>query len=193
MKIMILDGSPADGRGAAGRRLADAAERAAKGRGHEVARFRLDGLDIGPCRGCFACWLVHPGTCAFGDDQGPILAAMASSDIQIWTTPIAFGGYGPALKKALDRLIPNALPFFIKVHGEVHHPMRYDRRRSFLVLGTLPGPDPESERIFHHLVRRNTLNLGAVLTESRVLYENSGSDGTDELVGGLLAAAEEAI
>lgn len=193
MKIMILNGSPANGRGAAGRRIADAAERAARGRGLEVARFDLDGLDIGPCRGCFACWLVHPGTCAFPDDQVPVLAAMAASDIQVWITPVTFGGYGPELKKALDRLIPNALPFFIKVHGEVHHPMRYERRRSFLVLGTLPGPEPESESIFHHLVRRNTLNLGAVLTESRVIYEEREGDGTDELVGGLLAAAEEAI
>ena len=26
-------------------------------------------IAINPCRGCFACWLKHPGTCAVKDEQ----------------------------------------------------------------------------------------------------------------------------
>jgi multimeric flavodoxin WrbA len=192
MNVLILNGAPPNGRGTAARAAADAAERSARARGLEIARFDLGGLDIGPCRGCFACWLKHPGTCAFQDDQASVLKAMAACDTQVWITPIAFGGYGPALKRALDRLIPNALPFFIRSHSEVHHPLRYEKRQSYLVLGTLPAPEPESEGIFHRLVQRNTLNLGAVLTESRVLYEGADRAGTDCMIDGLIVAAEEA-
>ncbi len=193
MNIVILNGGPSNGRGAMSRGVADEAERKARVKGFAVSRFDLDGLDIKPCRGCFACWTKHPGTCAIKDDQEAILKAMASSDVQVWITPISFGGYGAALKRPLDRSIPNALPFFIKVHSEVHHPERYDKRRSFLVFGTLPSPEEESERIFHNLVRRNAINLHSVRTESRVFYEGADAAGTTGMIQELLTAAKEAI
>lgn len=193
MRVLILNGSPADGRGAASRGIADEAERTARAKGFAVSRFDLAGLNIEPCRGCFACWVKHPGTCAIKDDEEPILRAMAASDILFWITPITFGGYGPTLKKALDRSISVALPLFIKVQGEIHHPQRYEKRRSFLAFGTLPSAEAESERIFHNLVRRNGINLHSVRTESRVLTE--GADGAEMtgMVEELLTAAEEAI
>jgi multimeric flavodoxin WrbA len=118
---------------------------------------------------------------------------MAGSDVQVWITPVTFGGYSPALKKALDRSIPNILPFFTKVQGEVHHPQRYVKRRSFLVFGTLAAPDAEAERIFHDLVKRNALNLDSAMTGSRVIYEDTGGAGVAGLVERLLQAAEEPI
>lgn len=193
MNILILNGSPSDGRGSTGRGIADKVESGARAKGFVVSRFDLDGLDVKPCRGCFACWTNHPGTCAIKDDEEPILRAMAAGDILVWITPIAFGGYGPTLKKALDRSIPNALPLFIKAHGEIHHPQRYEKRRSLLVFGTLPSADEESERIFHGLVRRNAINLHSVRTESRVLYEGADAAATAGMIEELLTAAKEAI
>lgn len=193
MNIVILNGGPSNGRGATSRGLADETERKARAKGFAVSRFDLDGLDIKPCRGCFACWLNHPGTCAIKDDEESVLRAIAASDIQVWITPIVFGAYAPALKKALDRSIPNILPLFIKIHGEIHHPERYEKRRSFLAFGTLPSPDRESENIFHNLVRRNAINLHSVRTESRVLYEGTDTAATAGMIEELLTAAEETI
>lgn len=193
LNILVLNGAPAAGPGAAGRAASETAAAEALARGWTTAVFDLDGLDIGPCRGCFACWLKHPGLCAIEDDQGNILKAMASADILVWTTPVVFGGYGAALKKSLDRFIPNILPFFIRVQGEIHHPPRYPRRRSLLVFGTLPGPDPEAERIFHALVQRNALNLGSVISASRVLPENTPADAWAATISGLLSEAGEAL
>jgi multimeric flavodoxin WrbA len=192
MNVLILDGGPRDARGAACRKIAAAAADEARLKGHAVTAFELDALAIKPCQGCFACWLKHPGTCAIRDDQEPVLRAMAASDLQVWITPVTFGGYAPALKKALDRFIPNILPFFTTRRGEAHHPLRYPKRRGLIVLGTLLAADLESERIFHDLVGRNALNLDSVLTASHVFHDGE-EDGIAGRMKGLLQAAEEAI
>lgn len=188
MNVVVLDGSPRDSRGASARALAAETGALARSGGHDVTAFALDGLDIKPCRGCFACWVKHPGTCAIADDEEPVLQAMASADVLVWVTPVTFGGYAPALKKALDRFIPNILPFFVIRSGEVHHPPRYERRRSLLVLGTRPAPDAEAERIFHSLVGRNALNLDSVRTLSIVVHDGE-ADGHKDRVSEFLAAA----
>ncbi len=192
MNVLILDGGPRDGRGAACRKIVAAAAEEARGRGHAVTAFAPDGMAIKPCQGCFACWVKHPGTCAIKDEEEPILRAFAAADILVWITPVTFGGYGPALKKALDRVLPYLLPYFITRQGESHHPPRYERRRALIVLGTLPAADPEAERIFHHLVGRNALNLASVRTESLVVH-GGGEDGSEGRVREMLAAAEGAI
>lgn len=192
MNILILDGGPRDGRGETCRLISESVASGARRRGWTVTAFELDGTAIKPCRGCFACWLRHPGTCAIKDDEEPVLRAMAASDVQVWITPVTFGGYSPALKKALDRAIPNILPFFVKVHGEIHHPRRYAKRWNLMAFGTLASPDAEAEGIFHNLVQRNALNLGSDMTESRVLYEGAEGAGVAGLIAGLLQAAAEA-
>ena len=78
------------------------------------------------------------------------------------------------------------------LRGEIHHPARYAGPRSLLVLGTLPAPNAEAERIFHDLARRNALNLDSVLTESRVVHGGE-EEGIAGRVKGLLQAAEESI
>jgi multimeric flavodoxin WrbA len=192
MNVLILDGGPRETRGASCRKLAAAVAGEARAKGHAVTAFELDGLDIKPCQGCFACWLKHPGTCALKDDQEQVLRAMAASDLQVWITPVTLGGYGPALKRSLDRFIPNLLPFFVMRHGEVHHPFRYPRRRRLLVLGTRATWDPEAEQIFHDLVRRNALNLDSIWSGSLVVHEG-GTDGVAGLLSRFLEAAEEAL
>jgi multimeric flavodoxin WrbA len=192
MNILILNGGPANGHGAACRTVATAVADAARSRGHAVTTFEPDAMTIKPCRGCFACWLNHPGTCAIKDDQEPILGGMAQGDLLVWITPVIFGGYGSALKKALDRSIPILIPFFTTRHGEVHHPLRYEKRRGLVVLGTLPRPDAEAERIFHHLAGRNALNLDSFHTASVVVHDGE-ADGFACRAKELLEAAEEAL
>jgi multimeric flavodoxin WrbA len=192
MNVLILEGGPRDGRGASCRKLAAMVAGEAGAKGHAVTTFELDGLDIKPCHGCFACWLKHPGTCAFKDDQDQVLRAMATSDVQVWITPITFGGYSSVLKKALDRFIPILLPFFELREGEIHHPIRYPLRRGLIVLGTRPAADPEAERTFGDLVKRNALNLASVLTEAIVVHD-AEMDGSEDRLRRALEAAEEAL
>lgn len=128
--------------------------------GWEVREFILRDLTIAPCRGCFNCWLKTPGSCIINDNGRDTARAMAQSDLAVFLTPLTFGGYSAELKKALDRLIPNILPFLIKVKGEVHHPMRYSRRQDLLIFGVSPKePGPMSVGVFTRLAERNAINL----------------------------------
>jgi multimeric flavodoxin WrbA len=192
MNIAIFDGAPRDGRGETCRRLAATVAGETRARGHAATVLELDGLAIKPCRGCFSCWLKHPGTCAIKDDQEMILRAEAGCDVEVWITPVVFGGYGAALKRALDRSIPNVLPYFTKSGGEVHHPRRYEKRRTLLVLGTLLSPDAEAERIFHDLVSRNAINLWSSVTRSHVVYEGADEAATEGRLRPLLDDVLEA-
>ncbi len=193
MNIVILNGAPDGGRGATLRKLASAIVSEAGARNWTAWLFDLEAMDIKPCRGCFACWLKHPGICAIQDDEEPILRAVASSDVLLWMTPLAFGGYGPALKKSLDRIIPVLLPFFHVINGELHHPLRYPRKRALMVIGTQAKPDKEAEGIFHRLVRRNAVNLNSVKTDSRIYSDGADPAGWAGDIAGWLEQAKEAV
>lgn len=170
MKAVFFKGSPAAGQDPLSNRAAAAVMAQAKARGWQVKSFALAAMNIKPCSGCFSCWVKTPGRCIIeNDDQEAILSATAVSDLVIWLTPITFGGYAPELKKALDRIIPILLPFFSKVRGETHHPMRYPRQRRLLVIGTQKQEDADSEGVFRRLVKRNALNMGDVEATTLVL------------------------
>jgi len=163
MKAVFLKGSPAAGQDPLSNRAAAAVMAAMKAWGWQTKAFALAGLDIQPCRGCFSCWVKTPGLCVIRDDgQEPILRAWAEADLIAILTPVIFGGYAPELKKALDRIIPVLLPFFIKIDGEAHHPQRYPRRRRLLAIGTQRQEDPDSENNFRRIVLRNALNMGGI-------------------------------
>jgi multimeric flavodoxin WrbA len=162
MKAVFFKGSPPAGRDPLSNRAAAAVMARAKALDWEMKAFPLAAMNIQPCRGCFSCWAKTPGRCIIQDDEEQILGATANSDRVIWLTPVTFGGYAPELKKALDRIIPILLPFFSKVRGETHHPLRYARRRRLLAIGTLKQEDPDGEAVFRHLVGRNALNMGDV-------------------------------
>lgn len=190
MKVLILDGSLANGRGNASAKLREALLEKARAHGWNASVFDLEGMTIKPCRGCFACWVKHPGVCAIKDDEEAILREMAASDLWVFLTPMTFGGYSSALKKALDRAIPVLLPFFIKVHGEIHHPQRYKNSRKLIVVGTQPKADEEAERIFRGLVHRNALNLASLKTVTCITDETVDDAQASRKISEILAEAE---
>ena len=171
MNAVILNGAPAGGRGTVSRKVRDAVVCELQSRGWAVKVFELEALNIKPCRGCFACWLKHPGKCSIQDGGEAYLRALVASDAMVWITPVTFGGVSSILKRALDRSIPILLPFFIKTHGEIHHPQRYEKRRKLLAVGTLPNHDARAEQIFRNLVQRNAINMNPLTTDICVLSE----------------------
>ena len=159
------------------------------GRGIPAASFDLIGLDIKPCRGCFACWTKTPGLCFQQDAMINLIPLLAKADVILWITPIMYGGYGYHLKKALDRSIPILLPFFMKIGAEIHHPMRYGIEARLAAIGVLPDADAESERIFGELVIRYSINMHA-RSLSFVLHAGEEKEPWEERLGPLLAAKE---
>jgi hypothetical protein len=157
--VLILDGG--DESDVVAHRAADLARHAAEDRGATATLVRLHEKRIAPCAGCFGCWVKTPGVCVIDDEGRDVARQTVQSDIVVYVTPVLFGGYGPELKKALDRSIPTILPLFRTIHGEIHHVKRYDRYPAIVALGIQPDRDPLEEEIFESLVERNAINLHA--------------------------------
>lgn len=157
MKALIMDGSTGNNSplSTINRKVALKLE----GSGFNVETIHLNQEKIATCLGCFGCWLKTPGECIINDKGQEIARKVIQSDLLVLVTPITFGGYSYQLKKMVDRLIPNILPFFTKVNGEIHHQPRYEKYPDIFAIGYLPKPDATSERIFSKLIERNAINF----------------------------------
>ncbi len=131
---------------------------------------------VAPCQGCFDCWLKTPGECKIHDEGRDIAKYMVQSDLIIHLTEITFGGYSSEMKKVMDRFIPNILPFFKKIKGEVHHKQRYEKRASIIVMGFLTEPDKEQEAVFKELIYRNSINMLAPIHEVLIFVKGQAMD-----------------
>jgi multimeric flavodoxin WrbA len=156
MKVVILNGSDKEyALNHAGEMLALELEN----KGWDVESYQLSKVKIATCIGCYGCWLKTPGQCILKDTGQEIAEKVIKSDLLIMLSPVTFGGYSFHLKKVVDRLIPNILPFFTRIDGELHHKPRYEKNPKFLAIGYLPHHNEESENIFTALVNRNAINM----------------------------------
>ena len=159
MRAVVLDGSREGD--LTSRTAREVLEEELKGNGWKVRSLTLRDMDIGPCDGCYRCWTKHPGICASADQGRMIPGLYITSDLAVFLSPVTFGGYSSELKKALDRMIPNVLPFFEKIDGEVHHKKRYGAYPKLAAIGVLDRPVQSGETIFRALVERNAINFYA--------------------------------
>ncbi len=159
-------------------------------RGWETETKAAAELRVSPCVGCFNCWAKTPGICSSNDDGREIARARANCDAFIVLSRVTFGGYSSALKRAMERNLPNLWPLFIKVRGEMHHPQRY-RRHGFLALGWQVEPDQESAEIFTRLAGRNALNMQSTVSGSLVLHGGQTPEDRRSQVEQLLSKLEE--
>ena len=148
----------------------------------EVKNFELRNKNIATCTGCFRCWIKTPGQCIINDEGREITKTVARSDLLILLSPITFGGYSYNLKKIIDRLIPNLLPFFTKINGEIHHKYRYEKSPKLLAIGYLPKHDEESEKIFKMLLSRNALNMNSPANYTEIITSNESNFNADKFI-----------
>lgn len=125
MKTLILDGSHSDDP------LAVRISAALHAHLPEAETVLLREQRLGNCAGDFVCWVRNPGICNVDDDNRVIAAKIAQSDLLVYLTPVTFGAYSSALKRMVDHQIQNILPFFTRIHGEIHHQKRYRRHPRF--------------------------------------------------------------
>ncbi len=187
MKITILDGSSAAD--APAQRIRAELLRQLAAQNHTVETFTLRERKVGNCAGDFFCWVRRPGLCNTDDDNRVIAAAIVRADLLIYLSPITFGGYSAALKKAVDHQIQNISPFFTTLNGETHHARRYPRYADFLVIAWQPAPNPAAEVIFRHLVWRNSLNLYAPTAHCEIVT----GDPPEEILAAQIESALGAI
>ncbi len=113
------------------------------------------------CVGCFGCWIKTPGKCVITDRCADTPTILGACRELILISRCVYGGYSPEVKAVIDRSIGNSLPFFHIVHGEMHHPRRYDNALTLTV--HFYGSMDEKERdLATRLVEANHRNLGTV-------------------------------
>lgn len=83
-----------------------------KGFATEMMEVGTDNLKF--CMGCFGCWVKKPGECIINDMMAQINRNVMNSDVVIYLNPVFFGHFSPNIKNAIDRSLPNMLPFFKK-------------------------------------------------------------------------------
>ena len=127
MRILVVDGAARPGgftRQMAGL-LADGAREA----GAEVDVARLDELEIGRCRGCFACWdpSEQDPRCALRDDMEDLVERFYRAEALVLATPVYYYSFSALLKIFLERLLVTTRPH--PVEGGIPELVRNAMRR----------------------------------------------------------------
>jgi len=159
MKVLILNGNPAPGKGSMDRYI-DSLREHLQAAGHDARSITLRDKKIGYCVGCFNCWLKTPGICTIKDDAIDITRQYIASDHVILASPLLMGFMSALLKSAMDRNICLVHPHLEAVDGEVHHKKRYDKYPllSFL-LEKEAATDEEDIAIATEIFRREAINV----------------------------------
>lgn len=91
-------------------------------------------MDLRPCVGCNACWLVTPGVCAVKDGYEELLKAYLEYDAVVFLSGTALDFVDHRMKNLIDRLLPLATMYIHIVDGQCRHVPRYEKRYRFGLL-----------------------------------------------------------
>lgn len=124
-------------------------------KGYEIETIEIGKGNLASCLGCFGCWIKKPGQCVIDDMMNDINMRHMNSDVVIYMTPIVFGQFSSNIKNAIDRYIPNQLPFFEKVNGFVKHPPRYEGYPELMIIGYSDDLTKEERETFVDITEKH--------------------------------------
>lgn len=133
---------------------------------HEYEIIEIGEGDLASCLGCFGCWIKTPGKCVIKDSMTKINESYAKSDYVLYLTPVIFGQYSANIKDALDRWLPNVLPFFVKKDGLTRHPKRYDKNPYVINIGYGDSVSEEEKTTFFNVVKAKGLSSNTFMCDS---------------------------
>jgi len=138
MKLFAVNGSPRgkDGNTAV---ILDAFLEGVRKAGGEAEVLDIKDLDIGPCKGCVACWTKTPGKCVQEDDMVQVHSGIEEADVLILAAPVYVDSFPGPMKTMLDRMLPTLEPFFEVRSGRTRHPVREEYRGKKAVLVSVCG------------------------------------------------------
>jgi len=116
---------------------------------------------VGPCVGCYGCWIKTPGACVVDDRAKGFAALISGHDEFVVVSRLVFGGFSPSVKAALDRSIGYILPFFNLVNNETHHPKRGSKKMALRYIFYGDNMNSTDKEIAQKLTAANALNLSA--------------------------------
>jgi len=127
---------------------------------HSVEFFPIAEMKMAHCLGCWDCWTKTPGICRLKDDGVGYLKSLINTDLLLFASPVTAGFFTSETKKALDRFIPEALPYIGIYEKECHHLPRYPHRKSIgFILLDQNDIEAEAREIIEESIDRNGLNM----------------------------------
>ncbi len=122
--------------------------------------------DLAFCRGCFGCWVKKPGECVISDDIANINRAIMNSDVTIYLSPVVFGQFSANMKSAIDRCLPNMLPFFeVRKDGSTMHPRRYESYPRQIMIGYGSHLSAEDAQLFIDITQKHRANITVLIDD----------------------------
>lgn len=135
-------------------------------KGFQLEHKRIGRKDLTFCRGCFGCWLKKPGECLIKDRMGELNRACMNSDAVVYLSPVVFGQFSPNIKNAVDRWLPNMLPFFTtRPDGSTIHPPRYDNYPKQIIVGYGEDLPKEDQELFVDITKKHRTNVECVVMQ----------------------------
>jgi len=132
--------------------------------------------DLAFCKGCFGCWIKKPGECVINDMMAQVNRNFINSDVVIYLSPVVFGQFSANIKNALDRWIPNMLPFFeTRPDGSTMHPSRYDTHPQSIIIGYGDGLSEDDVQLFIDITKKHRTNTEVLI------YQGADQDITETL------------
>lgn len=149
-------------------------------KGHQVDYFSIREMNLHYCQGCWDCWTKTPGICRMKDDGESYLKSISKSHLLLICSPVTAGFITTEAKKALDRFIPNALPYISIYKNECHHLERYpDIDRS---LGLVLLDDGNISERSEELLYKNFDRIEKNMRSKRSLRFKLNRENREELI-----------
>ncbi len=146
MKVLLVRGNPR--KTGYTERLANLFLQGLRQGDARVTDIDLTALSIAHCTGCQHCWLATPGQCVHGDDMGPLLEIVLSTEVMVCVTPVYFFSMSASLKTFLERLFPLSRPGLFPsglglIRNGIRYPERWHGKKLITVAaGALLGTEP---------------------------------------------------
>lgn len=145
-------------------------------KGLETELMSIGRDDLAFCMGCFGCWVKKPGECVINDMMAQVNRNFINSDVVIYLSPVIFGQFSANIKNALDRSIPNMLPFFeTRPDGSTMHPPRYDAYPKLIIIGYGDDISEEDVQLFIDITKKHRSDVEVMI------YQGSDQDITEAL------------
>ena len=120
------------------------------------------------CRGCFDCWTKTPGECAMKDGIADINRVCMASDVVVYLCPVVFGQFSANIKSAIDRWLPNMLPFFTtRKDGSTMHPPRYPDYPKQIFIAYGDSVSDQEAQIFSDITMKHRSSVEVIIDRGR--------------------------
>lgn len=119
----------------------------------EVDYISLENVNVEPCLNCGGCTYKTYGKCVIRDDGDWIYPKLIRSDLQIYVTPITFGGYSFKTKRVLDKCALIMDRHYMVDNKELVKAGMLDKRFKMILVGVNQDTVEAENEAFHKLFK----------------------------------------